>query len=135
MIVLDSSFLIAFHNSTDVHHSEALPLMERILDGEFGQPVLLEYVFLEVVTVVLLRRDLKRAVAVAELLLDARELEFVACSELFLEAFRVFRRQEKGRLSFVDCAVLAAAQRRQPSRVVTFDQELAASRGIEVPAI
>ena len=135
MIVLDSSFLIAFHNSTDVHHSEAVPLMERILDGEFGQPVLLEYVFLEVVTVILLRRDLKRAVTLAELLLDARELEFVACSELFLEAFRVFRRQEKGRLSFVDCAVLAAAQRRQPSRVVTFDQELAASRGIEVPAI
>ncbi len=135
MIVLDSSFLIAFHNSTDVHHSEALPLMGRILDGEFGRPVLLEYVFLEVVTVILLRRNLTRAVSVAEVLLDARELEFVACSELFLETFRVFRRQETGRLSFVDCAVLAAARRQQPSRIVTFDQELAASRGIEVPSI
>ena len=49
MIVLDSSFLIAFHNERDSHHNAAYGLMERFLAGDWGRGLLLEYVFLEVV--------------------------------------------------------------------------------------
>ena len=61
MIVLDSSFLIGFHNPSDAHHRAASVLMERFLAGEWGKGLLLEYVFLEVVTVIMLRLDLAAA--------------------------------------------------------------------------
>ena len=44
MIVLDSSFLIAFHNTRDAHHESAAGMMARFLDGEWGRGLLLEYV-------------------------------------------------------------------------------------------
>ena len=53
MIVLDSSFLIGFYNERDAHHATARPLMDRFLAGEWGAGLLLEYVFLEVVTVLI----------------------------------------------------------------------------------
>ena len=54
MIVLDSSFLIRFHNERDAHHSAACVLMEQFLAGAWGKGLLLEYVFLEVVTVLMM---------------------------------------------------------------------------------
>ena len=87
MIVLDSSFIIAYHNTRDVHHAAAKPIMEEVGSGKWGNATLLEYVFLEVVTVLLARRGLEVASNVASILLQARELEFVPCSDLFLDAF------------------------------------------------
>jgi predicted nucleic acid-binding protein len=46
VIVLDTSFLVAFHNSRDVHHAEARPLMNGLVAGKWGPALLLEYVFL-----------------------------------------------------------------------------------------
>ena len=57
MIVLDSSFLIGFHNDRDAHHAKASSLMRDFLDGRWSKGLLLEYVFLEVVTVLLCRPD------------------------------------------------------------------------------
>jgi predicted nucleic acid-binding protein len=69
MIVLDSSFLVAYHNRRDVHHGAAAATMERLVAAEWGPALLLEYVFLEVVTVLLARRGLDVAVRVATILL------------------------------------------------------------------
>ena len=62
MIALDSSFLIGFHNNRDAHHQTARKLMDQFLAGTWGKGLLLEYVFLEIVTVLLIRRDLATAV-------------------------------------------------------------------------
>jgi len=58
VIVLDSSFLVGFYNERDAHHPVARTLMGRFLAGTWGAGLLLEYVFLEIMTVLLLRRDL-----------------------------------------------------------------------------
>jgi predicted nucleic acid-binding protein len=130
VIVLDSSFLVAFHNSNDAHHDAAAKVMTRFLDGEWGRGLLLEYVFLEVVTVLMARRGPQVASEVADLLLGARELEFVSCSELFIEAVHTFQRQTKTRLSFVDAAIVNVARDRAAGLVATFDREFASTRGI-----
>ena len=83
MIVLDSSFLVAFHNRNDVHHDAAAEVMDQLLAGRWGQALLLEYVFLEVVTVLLVRRGHDVASRVGTLLLDAPEIDFVPCSDSF----------------------------------------------------
>lgn len=77
MIILDSSFLIAYHNKLDIHHAAAARVMEDLVSEKFGRALLLEYVFLEVVTVLLARPGLSVASAVATTLLQAREIEFV----------------------------------------------------------
>lgn len=124
MIVLDSSFLIAYHNKNDAHHSSSLHVMQRFLEGEFGKGLLLEYVFLEVVTVLLLRCGLDIASDVAKQLLSAQELQFVSCSSLFLDVLEVFRAQENRKLSFADCAIVVVARRQDRGLVATFDQGL-----------
>lgn len=121
MIVLDSSFLIAFHNRDDAHHPRAVPAMERFLQGEWGRGLLTGYVFLEVTTVLAARLSQQEAGRVGELLLHAEELDVVPCSHLFLHAFEVFRGQERAILSFVDSALVALARRREVAHILTFD--------------
>ena len=132
MVVLDSSFLIAFHNRNDVHHRPAAETMEELLAGTWGQGLLLEYVFLEVVTVLLVRRGHQVAARVGALLLDAAEVEFVPCSDLFLDSLDTFRTQREGRLSFADAAVVTVARRLDAAWIATFDRDFEGIDGITV---
>ena len=133
MIVLDSSFLIGFHNARDRHHEAARGLMERFLAGEWGRGLLLEYVFLEVVTVLLVRRELAVAARVGQILLAAAELEFVPCSDFFGQSFEVFRQQTATRLSLADAAIARVARERADGLVLTFDEEFRKLPGIQIP--
>jgi predicted nucleic acid-binding protein len=60
------------NNRRDVHHGAAVVIMQRLVAGEWGPTLLPEYVFLEVVTVLLARRGLHVAVEVATTLLHAK---------------------------------------------------------------
>jgi len=133
VIVPDSSFLVGFHNGRDAHHDTACALMERFLKGEWDRGLLLEYVFLEVATVLLVRRDPGVAARVGTLLLDAGELDFVACSDLFSDVFDTFTHQGSTRLSFADAAIAHVARERAGGLVLTFDEELGKLPGIQVP--
>ncbi len=108
--------------------------MERFLKGDWGRGLLLEYIFLEVATVLLVRRGLEVAVRVCRLLLDASELDFVPCSDIFPDAFEMFIRQEATRLSFADAAVAHVARQRAGGLVLTFDEEFGKLPGIRIPA-
>ena len=94
---------------------------------------MLEYVFLEVATVLLIRRDLAVAARVGRLLLDADELDFVPCSGLFSDALEIFTQQAKTRLSFADSSVAHVARERAGGLVLTFDEEFRKLPGIRVP--
>lgn len=132
MIVLDSSFLIAFHNEQDAHHAAACQLMDRFLDNQWGRGLLLEYVFLEIVTVLLLRRDLSTATRVGNTLMSAKELEFVPCSDLFSETCETFSRQPGTRLSFTDTAIVSVARHQAQGQVLSFDKEFRKVAGLQV---
>ncbi len=131
-IVLDSSFIVAYHNRADVHHEPACAVMARFLEGSWGEGIVLEYVFLEVVTVLQLRLDHEAAMEVGSLLLEARELALVPCSDLFLSALEVFRSQGERGLSFVDAAVVAEARRHDSGWVATFDRGFDGIDGVRV---
>jgi predicted nucleic acid-binding protein len=132
MIVLDSSFLVAYHNRRDAHHGAAAATMERLVAAEWGPPLLPEYVFLEVVTVLLARRGLDVAVRVATILLQAREVEFVPSSDIFLDVMETFRAQRHGRLSFADAAIVTVARHRDARFVATFDRDFRQVEGLAV---
>lgn len=132
MIVLDSSLLVAVHNQRDVHHAAATAVVERVIAGEWGRALLLEYVFLEVVTVLLARRGLPTALSVGSTLLQAREIEFAPCSDFFLDTLSTFRAQGRAGLSFTDAAIVTAARRRPPGYVATFDTDFREVAGVTV---
>lgn len=132
MIVLDSSFLIAYHNARDVHHAEAARAMAALVDGDWGRALLLEYVFLEVVTVLLARRALAVARDLATRLVQAREVDFVPCSDLFLETLDTFRQQSGARWSFTDAAIVTLARRHAPGLVLTFDADFRDVDGVSI---
>lgn len=132
MIVLDSSLLVAWTNERDGHHGEASDFMRRFLDGEWEEGLLLEYVFLEVVTVIQARLDHTSAVAVGDHLLRARELVFVPGSDVFLPAVEIFGSQGDLGLSFADAAIVAVARRSAGGRVATFDRAFRKVEGLSV---
>jgi len=106
--------------------------MEEFLAGRWGKGLLLEYVFLEVTTVLLVRRDLAVAVHAGRVLLDASELEFVPGLDLFLETMQAFATQTGTRLSFADAAIAIAARSRANGLVATFDEEFRKINGLRL---
>ena len=88
--------------------------------------------FLEVVTALLARRGIEVASRFGAILLGAREIDVIPCSEVFLDAFETFRRQRGVKLSFTDAAIVAVARRRQVERVATFDDDFRRVDGIVV---
>ncbi len=130
MVVLDSSFLVGYHNTRDVHHPSAANVMKRLVAGEWGRALLLEYVFVEVTTVLLARRGLDAAAKVATALLGSSEVDFVPCSDIFLESLETFVRQSGGALSFTDSAIVTVAGKQPATVVATFDRDLAQVEGI-----
>jgi predicted nucleic acid-binding protein len=107
--------------------------MDEFLAGKWGSGLLLEYVFLDMMTVLLLRRGLAVAARVGKILLEAQELEFVPCSDLFPQTLKMFLEQTSTQLSFADAAVSYVAQQRAEGRVLSFDDEFLEIPGIEVP--
>ncbi len=132
MVVLDTSFLVGYHNERDAHHAAAARALVQMQAGVWGPALLLEYVFLEVVTVIAARRGLEQAVRAGRTLLAARELTFVPCSELFLDAWMLFREQRETTLSLADAAIVVAARREPPGRILTFDTDFQAVQGVTV---
>ena len=133
MIILDSSFLIAYYNERDANHASAEPLMTRFLAGEWGKGLLLEYVFVEVVTVLMARRGVATASEVGQLLLSAQELQFVPCSPAFLITWTRFSQQNNSRFSFADVAILVeSANHAGGVPLLTFDEEFKKVHGLQV---
>lgn len=131
MIVLDSSAIVAYHNVRDVHHAAAAELMEEVVAGSWGRALLLEYVLLEVATVLVARRGLDAAARAVTGLLESREVDLVPCSDIFAATLDVFLHQERGVLSFTDAAIVVVA-RQAPAAVATFDADFRAVPGITV---
>lgn len=131
MIVLDTSFLVAWANEQDAHHAAATQARSRLTEGAFGPAPLPEYVLLETATVLAARKDLASSVRFCEALLDSREIELVACAPFLLDAMRVFRAQKRFQLSFTDAAIVAIGRTRGASHLATFDDALARASGLE----
>lgn len=121
MIVLDTSFLVAALDERDAFHDQAAGLLGEAVEGERGDLVLPEPAFGETVTVLASRRGLDYAVEQGQILRGAEELTVSAGSPLFGRAWRRFADQPGLELSFVDCAVLAAAEAGEAEAVATFD--------------
>jgi predicted nucleic acid-binding protein len=117
MIILDTSFLIAFYNKRDSRHEEALKIFDEITNDKL---VISDYIFDELVT--FLRAKVPWiAIEVGENILENLDIIRVN-DEDFRTAWELFNKFNK--LSFTDCTTLSLSKRLKIRRVVTFDQSL-----------
>jgi predicted nucleic acid-binding protein len=135
MVVLDSSFLIAFKVLNDVHHGKAAKLMRDIVDGEYGRPFVTDYIFDETITGILVRsKKLGLATEYGNELLRSLEILNVS-EEIFAQAWDIFTKQRSSDLSFTDSTTLAVMSRHRIKNVATFDKDFWNIKGINVVGV
>ena len=110
--LLDTSFLIAYHNKDDEFHSKA-----RKIDIE-DEKVINDYIFTEVLDILYSRRG-KRKAAEYSKFLDKRTKRVMVTEPIFRKAAQNF--QEKD-LSFTD-AIIAATAQKMNMNIISFDRD------------
>jgi len=124
MIFLDSSLIVAYLNEADGQHAKALQVVKDVDRGKYGTPVITDYVFDEVVTVMLVKtKNVGQVTELGEKLLGANLL-FRVDEGLFNLAWNIFKGQQKPMLSFTDCTSVAVCRSNGISNMATFDEDL-----------
>jgi len=123
MIPLDSSFIVAHLNEADSNHCRAVQEVEVIEEGRYGSPAITDYIFDEIVTVMLTKTGrIERVSEIGEKLLNATVLIRIN-EELFNLSWRLSKEQEKPLFSFADCSSIAACNVNGISNIATFDED------------
>ena len=132
MIILDTSFLVSVEVETDQNHKRAVELRDKIIRGEFGDPIISDYIFDEAITVTFQKtKDLKKVVLIgAELRSSAKMIN--VDEEIFELAWELFKDQDNTRFSFTDCTILSIARLQEIKYIATFDKDFDKVEGISV---
>ena len=132
MIFLDTSVLVSYLVEGDSDHPRAEVSVNEIISGKHGSAVTSDYVFDEMVTVVLVRsKFLDTAATVGELIKES--IAMIRIDErIFESSWMVFKKQKSTRLSFTDCTILTVVKENHIGKIATFDKEFQSSDGYEV---
>lgn len=118
-IFVDTSYIVGLINERDQYHDQAL----RLADQYDGQSlVITDAVLLEVANA--LARGYKlEAVAVIEDLLSAKDVEVVRLTtELFNQAFELYKARQDKAWGLVDCISFVVMQKQNIRVALAFDQ-------------
>lgn len=127
---IDAGMFVAFYNTRDRNHEEAVRILNSAATGEYGLLYTSDYVFDEAVTLMLARtKKPSLALGVGELILGnpARgipsfaELLYVD-EETFTAAWGLFKRYSVKGLSFTDCTILALMKEEGIENLISFDR-------------
>jgi predicted nucleic acid-binding protein len=130
MIVLDTSFVVAYFNTNDQNHGRAVDTA-KALAIKNPELYITDYIFGEIVTVSLLRlKDIKKAAKIGNAVLRSCNI-ISADRNVFDEAWDMFSRQKLW-LSFVDCITVATMREQRIREIATFDKDFTKIEGITV---
>lgn len=132
MIFLDSSFLVSVEVETDQNHEKAIKIRDGIIKGEFGKPIISDYIFDETLTVTFGRtKDLAKSILVGESLKISTEMIKVD-DEIFDEGWEIFKGQKDTKFSFTDCTIVSLMRKEDIANIATFDEDFKKVKGINV---
>jgi len=132
MILLDSSLIVAYSNEADENHKKALRIVKDLEKGKYGTPAITDYIFDEIVTVMLVKtKNLKKVLELGEALLNSTLL-FRVDEEIFRLAWNIFKEQQKPRFSFTDCTTIATCKVNGIRNIATFDQDFERLKGYTI---
>ncbi len=130
MILIDSNVIISYINKDDSKHKEALLLLNRIMNKEYGNYIISDYIFDEIATVAFLRTNRKEAFKIGDFLLENVDIIKIV-NKLFFDSWTLFKQYKK--LSFTDCTNLAIMKELGINAIATFDKDFIKEvSGIEI---
>lgn len=127
MIFLDSGFIFAYINSDDPHHADALPLMVKILKGEFGKIFISDYIITEVLTLSRIRtKSCECAKSIDDLLKKKKGnkdifFKMYVDSTILKETTNKFHKYCNSDFSHTDCSILVIMQMYSIEFLASFD--------------
>lgn len=132
MIILDTSFIVAFYNTRDENHQKAVGLMQDIINGKYGRLYVTDYIFDEIVTVIFIRlKNLSKTVKIGEIIKKSTELLEVERPD-FENAWEFFKKQKMTTFSFTDCTTLEIMKRKDINNIATFDKDFKKIKEVNV---
>jgi uncharacterized protein len=129
-VFLDTCFIAAYANQSDINHAKASRTANLIKDGELGHLFVSDYVFDEVVTLVAIRTSHSKAKEIGAHILNSRINIVSVSTAQFSRAWELFKKN--GSLSFTDCTTMCLMQENNIKNLATFDKEFKRVKGINV---
>ncbi len=128
VILLDTGYLFSLYNEEDKNHTDVKNSYSKLLNGDFGIPIIMDYVFDELVTLIQFRTKRNDiATEVGNLILsDCKNfIQFIRVDKsIFSEAWRLFQNQSVRKfLSFTDCILIKYAKINRINMIATLDKE------------
>jgi len=132
LILIDSNIFVAYSVEDDSNHEEAVKVISKIINGDFGLVFTSDYVFDETITVTLIKsKSFEKAIQVGEYIRSSVEILKV-CEEIFDDTWGIFKSQKNSKLSFTDCSNIALMKDKGIRYLATFDKEFRKVEAIEV---
>ncbi|MFN3929761.1 MAG: type II toxin-antitoxin system VapC family toxin [Thermoflexus sp.] len=132
-LLVDTSALYALVDASDPNHAIAKETALRLRNAEY---LLLDLVWVEIVTLVKRALGPELAIQVGQELLAGPPFTFYPVKgEDFSEAWALFQRFRDKAWSFVDCAILHAAQQLNFREVFAFDRHFDQMSGLGIRRI
>ncbi len=128
MILIDTSFFVAFINAKDKNNNKAKIIMKELIDGVHGHRVTLDYVLDEAITITWVRTKNKQQVEnIYELIngnnsiFDLRLIDMDLINDSWINYIKYF--SPKKPISFTDSMLISYAKKYGISKIVSFDDE------------
>lgn len=127
MIFLDSGFILAYVNESDPRHSDALPLMKRVLKGEFGKIFISDFIITEVLTLSRVRTKSCECAKSIDELLRTKKDNIDLFFRVYIDAAILDQTTTKFQtlcpegLSHTDCSILVITEMFSISLLASFD--------------
>lgn len=134
-IIIDTGVLYAFYNNKDDNYEIAKNIISDILDGKYGQPIILDYVFDELMSLIQYRtkrNDLATKVGNEILKHNAYHFTHIIPSAIAI-AWELFANQSgKKFMSFTDTILIAMARELQLLTIASFDNRMKSFKDIKI---
>ncbi|WP_049926340.1 type II toxin-antitoxin system VapC family toxin [Halopiger goleimassiliensis] len=128
-ILIDTGVLYADQDLDASRHDDAAEALDRVYDGEFGQPYVSDYVYDEAVTLTLKRsgsfapaKQLGEKLRGIDPYPSTYEILHVSAA-VFTDAVDVFEQYDDQALSFTDATTVALYRRHDLDYVMSFDDD------------
>lgn len=121
-IFLDTSFLIAYHNRKDENHEEASKWVSNIRKERI-RFVISDYIFDEVLTVLLARGSKKLSIDVGKKIMESDRITLIRVDGIvFDKAWEIYQNYSDKNWSFTDCTSYVLMKALNILKGVSFDE-------------
>lgn len=127
VVILDTCFLLALRNKDDENNQKAKELMKVILKGTYGNIIVTDYVYDEIMTLAMIRTKKKDLIKdIEDYIFKSKIIKFIYMNEnQFQITKEVFKKYFDHKLSFTDSSLIALQNTLvAPSFIATFEEPL-----------